>query len=133
MLTVNIICKHGHYCLYTPVGTAADVEGLAEEAEAAAGSGSGDPGSLPSKEPVGSVMTILNINTTLHQSERHYFRLFIIKKQQHICPVVLLHLSTHLSLTALLVSPWFDPLLFSVSFKYVSLRLFHFLLHTSSE
>ncbi len=79
MLTVNIICKHGHYCLYTPVGTAADVEGLAEEAEAAAGSGSGDPGSLPSKEPVGSVMTILNINTILHQSERHYFRLFIIK------------------------------------------------------
>ncbi len=38
----------------------------AGEAEAAAGSGRGDPGSLPSKEPVGSVMTILNINTTLH-------------------------------------------------------------------
>ncbi len=29
MLTVIIICKHGHYCLYTPVGTAADVEGPA--------------------------------------------------------------------------------------------------------
>ncbi len=66
MLTVNIICKHGHYCLYTPVGTAADVEGPAGEAEAAAGSGRGVPGSLPSKEPVISVMTILNINTTLH-------------------------------------------------------------------
>ncbi len=52
MLTVNIICKHGHYCLYTPVGTAADVEGLAEEAEAAAGSGSGDPGSLISRSHV---------------------------------------------------------------------------------
>lgn len=48
------------------MGTAADVEGPAGEAEAAAGSGRGDPGSLPSKEPVGSVMTILNINTTLH-------------------------------------------------------------------
>ncbi len=71
MLTVNIICTHGHYCLYTPVGTAADAEGPAGEAEAATGSGRGNPGSLPSKEPVGSVMTILNINTTLHQSDRH--------------------------------------------------------------
>ncbi len=45
MLIVNIICKHGHYCLYTPVGTAADVEGPA--GEAAVGSSRGDPGSLP--------------------------------------------------------------------------------------
>lgn len=46
------------------MGAAADVEGPAGEAETAAGPGRGDPGSLPSKEPVGSVMTILNINTT---------------------------------------------------------------------
>ena len=48
------------------MGTAADGEGLAGKAEAAAGSGRGDPGSLPSKEPFGSVMTKLNKNIIIY-------------------------------------------------------------------
>lgn len=52
---MNYGCEHGHFCLYTPVGTAADVEGPRGEAEAAAGSGKVDPGSLHRKDPVMSV------------------------------------------------------------------------------
>lgn len=69
--------------MYTPVGTAADVEGPAGEAEAAVDSGRGDPGSLPSKEPVGSVMTILNINTTLHTLHITPARLKLIELFHH--------------------------------------------------